>query len=138
MFKCLLAAGGDFLTVTHDKSSDKLTVSIDRTKISTHGKPAIASLMLKLHIWRCTADANACREYYVPLTEPTGVYLEWRRIMLAKQTARQVFVQPNTFISDGEVFLKEYEPTVEGMIQSWAERMRMIREETETRPIKAN
>jgi dipeptidyl-peptidase-3 len=80
MFKCLLAAGGDFLTVTHDKSSDKLTVSIDQTKISTHGKPAIADLMLKLHIWRCTADAKECREYYVPLTEPTGVYLEWRRI----------------------------------------------------------
>jgi dipeptidyl-peptidase-3 len=48
---------------------------------------------------------------------------------VTKQTARQVFVQPNTFIHDGEVFLKEYEPTVDGMIQSWAERMRMIREE---------
>jgi dipeptidyl-peptidase-3 len=131
MFRCLLAAGGDFLTVTHDKSSDELTVSIDQTKISTHGKPAIARLMLKLHIWRCTADVKECREYYVQLTEPTGVYLEWRRIILAKQTARQVFVQPNTFISGGEVFLKEYEPTVEGMIQSWAERMKMIREETE-------
>ena len=35
MFKCLLAAGGDFLTVTHDKFSEKLTVSIDQTKIST-------------------------------------------------------------------------------------------------------
>jgi dipeptidyl-peptidase-3 len=106
-------------------------MSIDQTKISTHGKPAIASLMLKLHIWRCTADVKRCREYYVHLTEPAGVYLEWRRIMLAKQTAKQVFVQPNTFISGEEVFLKVYEPTVEGMIQSWAERMRMIREETE-------
>ncbi|KAE9364218.1 dipeptidyl peptidase III [Stipitochalara longipes BDJ] len=130
MFKCLLAAGGDFLAVTHDKSLGKLTVSIDQTKISTHGRPAIASLMLKLHIWRCTADVKNCREYYVDLTEPTGIYLEWRRIMLGKQTAKQVFVQPNTFIRGGEVFLKEYEPTVEGMIQSWAERLIMIREET--------
>ena len=131
MFKCLLAAGGDFLTITHDKSSDKLTVSIDRTKISTHGKPAIARLMLNLHIWRCTADVKGCSEYYVQLTEPTGIYLEWRRIMLAKQTPRQVFVQPNTYISAGEVFLTEYEPTVEGMIESWAERMRLIGEEME-------
>lgn len=131
MFKVLLAAGDSFLTVAHDKTSNKLTVTVDRNKIATHGKPAIASLMLKLHIWRCTADVKRCREYYVPLTEPTGVFLEWRRIMLAKQTARQVFVQPNTFISDGEVFLKEYEPTVEGMIQSWAERMRMLGEEIE-------
>jgi len=107
MFKCLLAAGGDFLTITNDNSSNKL------------------------HIWRCTADVKECREYYVQLTEPTGVYLEWRRIMLAKQTARQVFVQPNTYISGGEVFLKEYEPTVEGMIQSWAERMRMIGQDME-------
>jgi dipeptidyl-peptidase III len=129
MFKCLLAAGGNFLTIAHDKSSNKLTVSIDRTKISTHGRPAIGSLMLKLHIWRCTADVEECRKYYVQLTEPTGIYLEWRGIMLSKQTARQVFVQPNTFIGDGEVFLKEYEPTVEGMIQSWAERMKMIGEE---------
>jgi dipeptidyl-peptidase-3 len=131
MFKCLLAAGDDFLTVSHDRSSDRLTVSVNRTKISTHGKPAIASLMLKLHIWRCTANARQCREYYVQLTEPTGIYLEWRRILLARQTARQVFVQPNTFISGGDVFLKEYAPTVEGMIQSWAERMEMMKEETQ-------
>ena len=129
MFKCLLAAGGDFLIVAHNKSSGKLTGSIDQTQISTHGRPALASLMLKLHIWRCTADVKSCREYYVKLTEPTGVYLEWRQIMLAKQTAKQVFVQPNTFTSSGEVVLKEYEPTVEGMIQSWAERMSMIRDE---------
>jgi dipeptidyl-peptidase III len=131
MFKVLLAAGGDFLTITHDKTSDKLTVAVDRNKIATHGKPALASLMLKLHIWRCTADVKRCREYYVHLTEPTGVYLGWRRIMIAKQTARQVFVQPNTFIREGKVLLKEYEPTVEGMIQSWAERMRMVGEEAE-------
>ena len=131
MFKALLAAGGNFLTITHDKASDTLTVRVDRDKIATHGKPAIAGLMLKLHIWRCTADVKHCKEYYVPLTEPTGVYLEWRRIMLAKQTPRQVFVQPNTFVRDGEVFLKEYQPTVDGMIQSWAERMRLLQEEME-------
>jgi len=81
-------------------------VSIDQFKISTHGKPVIASLMLKLHIWRCTADVKECREYHVRLTEPTDVYLEWRRIMLAKQTARRVFLQPNIFTSGGKVFFE--------------------------------
>jgi dipeptidyl-peptidase-3 len=126
MFKVLLAAGDEFLTITHDKSSNNLMASIDRSKVATHGKPAIASLMLKLHIWRSTADVKACREYYEGLTEPAGIFLEWRRVMLAKRTAKQVFVQPNTFIKDGEVVLKEYEASVDGMIQSWAERMSMI------------
>jgi dipeptidyl-peptidase-3 len=72
-----------------------------------------------------------CREFYVQLTEPTGVYLEWRRIMLAKKAARHVFVQPNTSNSGGKVFSKEYELTADGMIQIWVERMRMIREENE-------
>lgn len=43
--------------------------------------------------------------------------------MLVAQPAKQVFVQANTFVTDdGELVLKEYEPTVDGMIQSWAER----------------
>jgi dipeptidyl-peptidase-3 len=131
MFKVLSAVGGSFLTITDGKASDTITVKVDRDKNASHGKPAIADSMIKLHIWRCTADVKHYREYHVPLTEPTGVYLKWRRVMLTKQTPRQVFVQPNTFIRDGEVFLKEYQPTVDGMIQSWAERMRMLQEEME-------
>jgi dipeptidyl-peptidase-3 len=101
MFKVLSAVGGSFLTITDGKASDTITVKVDRDKNASHGNPAIADLMIKLHIWRCTADVKHYREYHVPLTEPTGVYLEWRRMMFTKQTPRQVFVQPNTFIRDG-------------------------------------
>lgn len=44
--------------------------------------------------------------------------------MLAAKPANELFVQANTFVTDdGDVVLKEYEPTVDGMIKSWAERM---------------
>jgi len=46
--------------------------------------------------------------------------------MLKKQPAKQVFVQPNTMIVNGRVMIKEYDASVEGMIQSWAERMDML------------
>lgn len=46
--------------------------------------------------------------------------------MLKRQPAKQVFVQPNTMVKLGHVVIKEYEATVEGMIQSWAERMDML------------
>jgi dipeptidyl-peptidase-3 len=87
--------------------------------------------MLKLHIWRCTADVKACREYYGALTEPSGVYLERWCFMLAKQAARYVLVQPNTFIRDGEVVLREHDASVEGVVRIWAERVPMIDEDAE-------
>ena len=124
MFKTLLAAKDQFMTISHDKTSHKLTVFVDCAKIPTHGRPALAQLLLKLHIYRCTADVHGCRKFYVDLTKPDGIFLEWRRIMLAARPAKEVFVQANTFVTDdGEVVLKEYEPSVDGMIQSWAERM---------------
>lgn len=123
MFRALLAAGEDFLTVQHDTSSDSLTVRVDRTKIATHGKPALSQLLLRLHIYRCTADVSACRAYYEELTTLDETFLQWRRIMLKRQPTKQVFVQPNTVLKDGKVELKEYAVSVKGVIQSWAERM---------------
>jgi dipeptidyl-peptidase-3 len=50
------------------------------------------------------------------------VFLEWREIMMADRPARQIFVQGNTFVEGGEVVLREYEESVEGVVRSWAER----------------
>ena len=122
----LLSAGGGFLTIEHETSSDKLTVHVDRAKIASHGRPALSDLLLKLHIYRCTADFTSCRDFYEVLTNPDEKFLQWRQIMLKKQPAKQVFVQPNTVIKNGRVVLKEYEDTVEGMIQSWADRMHLL------------
>ena len=96
MFRTLLETCDDFMTIQPDPASSELTAHIDRLKIATHGKPAIGQLALKLHIFRCTADVDDCRKFYEALT--------------------------NIFLEDGEAVLKEYPETVEGMIQSWAER----------------
>ncbi|KAI9794604.1 MAG: hypothetical protein M1816_004491 [Peltula sp. TS41687] len=123
MFRCLLAAGDDFMTIEHDTSAQLLTVHVDRAKIATHGRPAIGDLLLRLHIYRCTADVKNCRAFYESLTQPSEPFLEWRKMMLANQVPRQIFVQANTFLrEDGRVVLKEYDTTFEGVIQSWAER----------------
>ena len=122
MFRTLLAAGDDFMTVTHDLKAEQLTVRIDRSKILSHGRPAIGNLLLKLHIYRCTADVDECRVFYEQLTRVDGVFLEYRDLVLRKKTLRDIFVQANTAVVDGEVQLREYEPTARGMIKSWAER----------------
>ena len=122
MFKCLLTDGNGVMTINCDSSKDQITVHVDRSRIVSDGKPTLGRMLLRLHMYRCTADVKSCRAYYEDLSKVEGKYLEWRRIVLAKQQPKWVFVQANTFLDDGRVTIKEYDATPEGVIQSWAER----------------
>jgi dipeptidyl-peptidase-3 len=110
------------VTVDYNPQSKSLIVRVDRSKIVSHGKPALGRMLLRLHLCRCTADVQSCREYYEELSWVHAEHLAWREIVLAKQEPRWVFVQANTFLRGEEVVLKEYAATAKGVIQSWAER----------------
>lgn len=57
------------------------------------------------------------------LTGMNEEMLELRSIVIDKKQPRQVFVQANTFCDDeGNVTLKSYEPSAEGIIQSYLDR----------------
>ncbi|KAJ9137352.1 Dipeptidyl peptidase 3 [Coniochaeta hoffmannii] len=120
--KCLLTDAEGFMTVDFNGQEEKVVVRIDRTKIRTQAKPALGRMLLRLHMYRSIADVKSCREYYEDLSRVDSVYLQWRDIVLAQKQPRWVFVQANTFLDGGQVVLKEYDHTPEGVIQSWAER----------------
>ena len=123
MLKCLLTDGNGIMAVDCDSSKDQIIVRVDRSRIISDGKPALGRMLLRLHIYRCTADIKSCRAYYENLSKVEGRSLEWRRIVLTNQQPKWVFVQANTFLDDDEqVTIKEYDATPEGVIQSWAER----------------
>lgn len=62
-------------------------------------------------------------------TDMSNVGLEYwgtkvRDVVVKNRQPRKVFVQANTYLDEatGQVTIKHYEPTAEGMIQSWADR----------------
>ena len=123
ILRTLLSASPPFITIRHTLSPPNLTVRVNRNLILTSGKPALGALLLRLHIYRCTADVAACRKFYEDLTTVDGVYKEWRETVLKVKRPRQILVQANTFLGEnGEVTLREYDATVQGMVRSWAER----------------
>ncbi|KAI4685081.1 hypothetical protein J4E81_008893 [Alternaria sp. BMP 2799] len=123
IFKHLLIEGNGVLTVHHDANTSALHVTVDSTKIISHGKPALGRLMCALHIWRCTADVGSCRSFYETLTRVEGVYETWRSVVATRPERRAKFVQGNTFLKkNGEMEYREYEESDEGIIRSWAER----------------
>lgn len=99
-----------------------LKLHLNKTKILSHGKPAISTFLLKLHIYRSTADAKNGTELMEKMTAVDDYFLRVREVVWQKRQPRCLFVQPNTKIVDGEVVLVDYEESCAGVIRSWAER----------------
>ena len=124
ILRVFLEAGQGFTTLEHKKADlSDLVVRVDRSKILTVGRLAVEKYLQKLHVYKASADVAKGRALYEATTEVDGWWGgKVREVVLANKRPRKVFVQANTVIEGGRVVLKEYEPTLEGMIRSWAER----------------
>lgn len=125
ILQTFLSAGPSFISLdySNDDLSD-LTIKLNRSQILTHGLPAVTDLLQKLHIYKATADVVEGTKMYEDLTNVDEWWAEKvRPAVLAKKMPRKVFVQANTVINaNGDVELREYEASCEGMIKSFAER----------------
>jgi len=127
ILKCFLDAPDDFCKLDYkNEDLSDLTIKLDRSKITTVGRKAVESYLQKLHIYKSTADFDAGTALYAEMTE---VEPKWwgetlRNEVLRNKQPRKVFVQANTVLdaATGKVSLVEYEPSLEGMIKSYAER----------------
>lgn len=100
-----------------------LYVRVDRDLVLTKGREVAGKLLIELQVRKSTADGPGAREYYTRLTQPiSGWEEEIRDLVLKKKQPRKIFVQPNTFIVNGEVELKEYPLTCAGVIESFIDR----------------
>lgn len=121
IFRVLLEADG-FMTLDIDQAAKKATVTIDKSKLVSHGRDSIGTLLRQIHIHRCTANVNAASTLYSNLTEVTDDWLAVRDVVSLHKPKREVFVQANTAEHNGKITVLEYEKSAKGLIQSWAER----------------
>ena len=130
ILRCFLDAGSDFVKLDYKEGKGgaiekgSLHVKLDRTKILSHGRPAVEAYLQKLHVYKCTADVEAGTKLYEDVTSVQGDFAgKIRDAVLREKVPRKVFVQANTVIGeDGEVELREYDSDVRGMVGSWVER----------------
>ncbi|KAI0798039.1 aflatoxin-detoxifizyme [Abortiporus biennis] len=106
-----------------DGSLENLYVRVNKQKVLAEGREAAGKLLIDLQVRKSTADGAGARQFYTDLTTPLpGWDGEIRNLVLKKKLPRKIFVQPNTFIVDGEAVLKEYPLTAVGSIESFIER----------------
>lgn len=126
ILKCFLESPEKFCELSYkNEDLSDLAISLDRSKILTAGRKAVEAYLQKLHVYKSTADVETGTKFYNYMTEVEPVF--WgekiRGEVLRNKQPRKVFVQANTILKDdGKVELVEYEPSLEGMVKSYAER----------------
>lgn len=124
ILQSFLSAGDKFVTFSYNaKDKSDLVISLDRTKILSHGKPAVSDYLTKLHVYKSTADVQAGHTLYKDMTTVSEEMQSYREVVMRLKQPRKVFVQANTVLKEGgEVELREYEATCEGLVRSYGER----------------
>ncbi|KAG9238706.1 putative dipeptidyl peptidase 3 [Amylocarpus encephaloides] len=127
ILKCFLQSEDEFCKLDYkNEDLSDLTIKLDRSKILTAGRKSVEAYLQKLHIYKSTADVEVGTKFYNEMTEvePEFWGKKIRDEVLRNKQPRKVFVQANTVLEEatGKVSLVEYEPTLEGMIKSYAER----------------
>jgi dipeptidyl-peptidase III len=87
ILRTFLNAGVEFceLEYTKDDLSD-LTIRLERSKILSHGRPAIEDYLQKLQIYKATADVEAGTKMYDEITTVESFYADKvRPVVLAKK-----------------------------------------------------
>lgn len=122
----ILEAG--ILSIEETELGKLLSIRLDRDKIETVGREAIAKFLLKLQIYKSIGDYKSANEMYEKYStvDEDGPYpfAKWRDIVLINRKPKLILIQPNTEINTDQnvVELKTYEDNFEGFIKSWEER----------------
>merc|ERR1719219_1183573 len=129
IMQVLLEAGENFVKIEQVKGSDgkpDLLLSMDREKLESVGRPAIAEFLQRLQVYKSTGDDKTAREMYAKYSHVPGEgarpWAAWRDIVIARKQPRMILVQANTCLKDEKLTLVESPASAEGMVQSWAER----------------
>jgi len=100
-----------------------IKIALDASRIRTHAVPALEKFLLCLQVYRSTADVERGVALLDKYSDVDETWARYRSIVVAEKELRIQYVQPNTvLLESGNVEVRKYPPTVEGLIQSWVER----------------
>lgn len=127
LLRVMLEAGNGLLSIERD-AEGRVIAHLDRSKIESVGRPAIGEFLKKLGIYKATANAEQGVALYERLSSVDEGMLKLREAVLAVKKPRHIWVQPVLDLtSSGDVILRTYPPTDQGVIQSFVDRMMSLR-----------
>lgn len=127
ILQVLLEAGQGFVTIHRgdgDQSSGNGSfVNLNSEQIMTVGQTAIGTFLTKLQVYKSTGDIGAAKVMYDAYTAVDGDMLSLRQEVVDNRKPRKMLVQHSTSVNDGDVTLKTFPASAEGLVQSFIERI---------------
>ena len=110
--------------ITEDQNGEQsLNLVISKENILEYGQELVGQILLRLHIWKCTADSESAKEFYAHHSEVSEFFLRVRKITCDNEKPRRLELNHNLKLDENNnVVLVEYPETVEGIIESYVDR----------------
>ena len=124
ILQVLLEIGEGFVSIER-RDPGGLRITLDRTKIESHGKPAIGLFLQKLQIFKSTANYKAGKELYDKYSSVSEEFIAFRELVLEYKKPRRIMVQPHlTMAKEGASITLNDSFTLDagGMIESFQQR----------------
>jgi len=131
ILRVCLDAGESFVRIEQRMGLDgrpDMRITVDRVKINTVGKKAMGNFLMRLQMYKATADYENGQKMYrdystVEDENEYGIpFLDLRKIVMERKQERKFFVQVNTKLTEESVDLESYESTSAGLIESYVRR----------------
>jgi len=137
ILQVLLEAGNGFVTiekVKNEEGKDWISIKMDKEQCLTTGFNAMKNFLLKLNVYKATADLENGVKMYEAYSNPSPFFLELREIILANKKPRRIEVQGNILKqpNSDELIYRTYPETFEGIIESFKQRFNVIDNEVLT------
>lgn len=102
---------------------DYFYIKLDRGRIDDLGRNAIQNFILKLHVYKHTADTENGKPFFMKYSEVDAYWSKVREIVIKNDKPRRFNVQSVLKMDSACQFsLKEYDESFEGIIRSACDR----------------
>jgi dipeptidyl-peptidase-3 len=135
ILKVLLEAGNNFIKISKTKNSEEnnidwISVDIDKSQILTTGRKAMGDFLLKMNVFKATADYKRASEMFYGYSMVDENFLELRNIIIANKKPRRLELQGNIIRNDDRSLnYVTYEDNFNGIIESFKARFPFVDEE---------
>ena len=96
---------------------------MDRSKINTVGFPALKAFLLKMMVYKSTADLESAQNMFENYAKVNEYFIELRNIVVENKQPRRLELQGHLeLINNDKVIYHEFEENIEGIIESFMKR----------------
>jgi dipeptidyl-peptidase III len=105
-----------------EKTKNNFKINLNRNKIQTDGINCISNFLIKLQVYKSTANYKKALKLFKKYSKINDSVLELREIVKRKKKPRSVFIQPTLKLKNDKVIFKSYKNTIEDSIKSFMDK----------------